>query len=156
MAMRGRLPFKGKNMGSSVFGALAGMGLLALLVFVVGGLLVGALLLCLAFRMVVGHMPSYLRAIGAVLVTTFVSLLASFLLRMVMPFGVSGLVTLATQFLIGAAVINYFLPAKEGGQIGYGKACMVQLVYLVMAIAIGVVFAVIFGVMFASMFTHMH
>lgn len=139
-------------MGSSLFGAMAGMGLLVVLVFVVGGILVGALVLCVAFRWVVGYMPLYLRAIGTVLLTTVASLLASVLLHMAMPFGLSGIVAFAAQFLIGAAVINYLLLTDQGGQIGYGKACMVQLVYLLIAIAIGVVIAVIFGVMFGSMF----
>lgn len=41
---------------SSSFAALAGMGLFAMLMMVVVGILVGALILSLAFRLVVGIM----------------------------------------------------------------------------------------------------
>lgn len=142
-------------MNTSAFAALAGMGMLAMLVFIVTGILIAALVLGLAFRLVVGYMPSYLRSIGAVLLTGIASLVVAVLLRMILPGGLSGLLVLAAQFLVGAAVVNWLLPAQNGSQIGYGKACLVQLLYLVLAIVLGLILGVIVGVLFGGMLAGM-
>lgn len=140
-------------MGTSSFAALAGMGMLALLVMLVGGILVAALVLSVAFRLVVGYMPSYLRSLGAVLLTAVAVVVASVVLGLVMHNGASGLLSGVVQFLVGAAVINYLLLAQNGSQIGYGKACLVELVYMVigfvLAVIIGLIVAMVFG---AAMF----
>lgn len=134
-------------MGTSSFAALAGMGMLALLIMIVGGILVGALVLCLAYRLVVGYMPSYLRALGAVVLTFIAVVAASLVLGMLLHGG--GLLPAIVNFLVGAAVVNYLLLAQDGSPIGYGKACLVQLVYMVigfvLALIIGAVLAMVFG-----------
>lgn len=143
-------------MGTSTFAALAGMGMLAMLIMIVGGILLAGLLLCVAFRMVVGYMPSYLRSVGAI-VLTFVAVVAvSIVLRMILPGSASGLLTLVVQFLVGAAVVNYLLLAQNGSRIGYGKACLVQLVYLVMQILLGLIIGVIIAVVFGAALFGMH
>ncbi|MFC5581711.1 hypothetical protein [Rhodanobacter terrae] len=140
-------------MGTSSFAALAGMGMMALLIMFVGGILVAALVLSVAFRLVVGYMPSYLRSLGAVLLTAIAVVVAAVVLGLVMHGSASGLLSGAVQFLVGAAVINYLLLAQNGSQIGYGKACLVELVYMVigfvLALIIGVIMAMVFG---AAMF----
>lgn len=140
-------------MGTSSFAALAGMGMLAMLVFMVTGVLIAALVLGLAFRLVVGYMPSYLRSLGAVLLTFVAVLVVSVVLGMILPFGLSRLLALVAAFLVGAAVVNYLLLAKDGTQIGYGKACLVQLLYIViefvLALVLGLIMAMVFG---AAMF----
>lgn len=140
-------------MGTSSFAALAGMGMLAMLVFIVTGVLIAALVLGLAFRLVVGYMPSYLRSLGAVLLTFVAVLVVSVVLGMILPFGLSRLLALLAAFLVGAAVVNYLLLAKDGTQIGYGKACLVQLLYIViefvLALVLGLIMAMVFG---AAMF----
>jgi hypothetical protein len=140
-------------MGTSSFAALAGVSMLALLVMFMGGILVAALVLSVAFRLVVGHMPSYLRSLGAVLLTAVAVVVASVVLGLVMHNGASGLLSGVVQFLVGAAVINYLLLAQNGSQIGYGKACLVELVYMVigfvLALIIGLIVAMVFG---AAMF----
>lgn len=143
-------------MGTSTFAALAGMGMLAMLIMIVGGILLAGLLLCVAFRMVVGYMPSYLRSVGAI-VLTFVAVVAvSIVLRMILPGSASGLLTLVVQFLVGAAVVNYLLLAQNGSRIGYGKACLVQLVYLVMQILLVLIIGVIIAVVFGAALFGMH
>ena len=136
-------------MGTSSFAALAGMGMLAMLVFIVTGVLIAALVLGLAFRLVVGYMPSYLRSLGAVLLTFVAVLVVSVVLGMILPFGLSRLLALVAAFLVGAAVVNYLLLAKDGSQIGYGKACLVQLLYIViefvLALVLGFLMAMVFG-----------
>ena len=140
-------------MGTSLFAALAGMGMLAMLVMIVGGILIAALVLCVAFRLVVGYMPSYLRSLGAVVLTAIAVVVASVVLGMVLHGGASGLLSVIVQFLVGAAVINYLLLSQHGSQIGYGKACVVELVYMVigfvLALVIGLLLAMVFG---AAMF----
>ena len=136
-------------MGTSSFAALAGMGMMAMLIMIVGGILIGALVLCLAFRLVVGYMPSYLRSIGVILLTFVAVAVASVVLGMLMHGG-GGLLPAIVNFLVGAAVVNYLLLSQDGSQIGFGKACLVQLVYmvigLVLALIIGVVLAMVFGI----------
>lgn len=147
------LPLKGGFMGTSSFAALAGMGMLALLVMFVGGILVAALVLSVAFRLVVGYMPSYLRSLGAVLLTAVAVVVAAVVLGMVLHGGANGLLSGVVQFLVGAAVVNYLLLSQNGSQIGYGKACLVELIYMVidfvLALIIGVIMAMVFG---AAMF----
>lgn len=135
-------------MGTS-FAALAGMGMVAMLVMFVGGILVAALVLSVAFRLVVGYMPSYLRSLGAVVLMAVVAVVAAVVLGMLMHGAASGLLSAVVQFLVGAAVINYLLLAQNGSQIGYGKACVVELVYIVigfvLALVIGLLLAMVFG-----------
>ncbi len=136
-------------MGTSSFAALAGMGMAAMLVMFVGGILIAALVLSVAFRLVVGCMPSYLRSLGAVVLTAIAVVVASVVLGMVLHGTASGLLSAVVQFLVGAAVINYLLLAQNGSQIGYGKACVVELVYMVigfvLALVIGLLLAMVFG-----------
>lgn len=134
-------------MGTSSFAALAGMGLAAMLVMIVGAILLGALVLCVAFRLVVGYMPSYLRALGVVVLTFIAVVVASVVLGMVTQ-GAGGFVSAVVNFLVGAAVVNYLLPAQDGSRIGFGKACLVQLVYMV----IGFVLLFVIGLIMAMMF----
>ncbi len=138
---------------SSSFAALAGMGLFAVLMMVVVGILVGALILSLAFRLVVGIMPSYLRALGAVVLTLVAVFVVSLVLGMLMHAGGARLLPMIVNFLVGAAAVNYLLLAADGSQIGFGKACLVELVYMVigfvLALIIGLIVAMVFG---AAMF----
>lgn len=138
---------------SSSFAALAGMGLFAVLMMIVVGTLLAALILSVAFRLVVGYMPSYLRALGAVVLTFIAVLIVSVVVGLVMHGTGGGLLSIVVNFLVGAAVVNYLLLSLDGSQIGYGKACVVQLVYsvigIVLALIIGVIFAMLFG---AAMF----
>lgn len=141
-------------MGTSTLAALAGMGLFAILVMIVVGVLLAALVLSVAFRLVVGYMPSYLRSIGVILLTFVAVAVASVVLGMVMHGG-GGLLPAIVNFLVGAAVVNYLLLSRDGSQIGFGKACLVQLVYMViffvLVLIIGVILAMVFGIAMLGM-----
>jgi hypothetical protein len=132
----------------SAFGVLAGMGLLGLLVMVVVGIAVGALLLTLSFRLVVGYMPSYLKAMAAVVLTFIAAAVTVAVLHMVT--GSGRLLGMVVQFLVGAAMVNWLLVAGNGLRIGYGKACLVQLVYTVMEIVVGVIIGILLVVVFGA------
>jgi hypothetical protein len=141
-------------MGTSSLAALAGMGLFGILVMIVVGILVAALVLSVSFRLVVGYMPSYVRAIGALVLTWIAVAIAMVVVGMVTHGAAGGLLSLIVNFLVGAAVVNYLLLAQDGSQIGYGKACMVQLVYSVIGIVLGAIILGIMAVFFGSMLAH--
>jgi hypothetical protein len=141
-------------MGTSSLAALAGMGLFGILVMIVVGILVAALVLSVSFRLVVGYMPSYVRAIGALVLTWIAVAIAMVVVGMVTHGAAGGLLSLIVNFLVGAAVVNYLLLAQNGSQIGYGKACMVQLVYSVIGIVLGAIILGIMAVFFGSMLAH--
>ena len=138
----------------AVSGALAGMGLLAILVIVVIGIAIGALLLSVAYRLVVGYMPSYLRAMGAVVLTGIASAIVIAIAHAVLGSG-GRLLGIVVQFLVGAAMVNWLLLSATGVRVGYGRACLVQLVFTVIEIVVGVVLAImavtLFGLGIASM-----
>jgi len=137
-------------LGISVFGALAGLGAMAILVLVVVGVLVSALVLSLAYRLVVGHMPSYARALA----TVVVSWLAQLVVRAILHGGMGHLLAFVAQFLVGAAIINLLLLARDGSQIGYGKSCLVQLVNMVIFFVLAFVLVLVFGGMMLGMLHH--
>jgi hypothetical protein len=130
------------------------MGLFGILVMIVVGILVAALVLSVSFRLVVGYMPSYVRAIGALVLTWIAVAIAMVVVGMVTHGAAGGLLSLIVNFLVGAAVVNYLLLAQNGSQIGYGKACMVQLVYSVIGIVLGAIILGIMAVFFGSMLAH--
>jgi hypothetical protein len=126
-------------MGTS-FAALAGMGMFAILVMIVVGILLGALILSVSFRLVVGVMPSYLRALGALILTYIAVFVVSLILGMAIH---SRVLTLLVNFLVGAAVVNYLLLAADGRRIGYGKACVVELINMVIGIVLALIIVAI-------------
>ena len=139
-------------MGTS-FAALAGMGMVALLVMIVVGILLGALILAVSFRLVVGFMPSYLRALGAVVLTYVAVFVVAWILGMLVH---SSVLTLIVNFLVGAAVVNYLLLAADGRQIGYGKACVVELVNMVIGFVLALIIFAIVAMMFGTAMLGMH
>jgi hypothetical protein len=142
-------------MGTSSFAALAGMGLFAMLVMIVVGILLAALVLSVAFRLVVGYMPSYLRALGAVVLTWIAGVVAMIIIGLVSSGGgAGGLLALIVQFLVGAFAVNYLLLSQNGSQIGFGKACVVQVIYLVIFIVLAMILAALMAVFFGSMMAH--
>jgi hypothetical protein len=142
-------------MGTSSLVALAGMGLVAMLVAFVVGILVAGLALCVAFRLIIGYMPAYLRSLGVVLLTAAAVVAASIVLGMLMH-GANGWLGVAVEFLVGAAVVNYLLLSQNGSRIGYGKACLVQLVYMVIGFVLFVIVAAILAAIFGTAILGMH
>ena len=141
-------------MGTSTLAALAGMGLFAIVVMIVVGIALAALVLSVAFRLAVGYMPSYLRALGAVVLTWIAGAVAMVAIGMVNSGGTGGFLSLAVQFLVGAAVVNYLLLSQNGSRIGFGKACVVQVIYLVIFIVLAVILGGIMALLFGSMLAH--
>lgn len=139
-------------MGTS-FAALAGMGMFAILVMIVVGILLGALILSVSFRLVVGVMPPYLRALGAMVLTYIAVFVVSLILGMVIH---SSVLTLLVNFLVGAAVVNYLLLAADGRPIGYGKACVVELINMVIGIVLALIILAVFAMAFGTAMLGLH
>ncbi len=112
----------------TAFGALAGMSLLAIVQVIVVGIAMAALLLTVSFRLVLGSMPSCPRAMATVVLATIASAAARGIAHALL--GGGRLLAFVVQFLVGAAMVNRLLLADNGLRIGYGKACLVQRVYL--------------------------
>lgn len=138
---------------SNTFAALAGMGMFAVLIMIVVGIALGALILSVSFRLVVGFMPPYLRALGAVVLTYVAVFVVTLILGLVIH---SSVLSLIVTFLVGAAVVNYLLTAADGSQIGFGKACVVELVNMVIGIVLGLIIAFTFAAVFGAALFGMH
>ncbi len=129
-------------MGTSALERMAAdMGLLGSFFALAGTVLVAALLLALIFRIVVGYFPSVPRAIGVVLLTTVVAIVASIAGRLILPFDVVGWVALGVALLAGAGWVDYQLLASNGLRVGYRKALLVQLIFLGACLLVWMAFA---------------
>lgn len=137
-------------MRTSALAALAGMSVFGMWVTAVVGVLLGAWLLSVAFRVVVGHLPSYLRAVGTVILTLAVTSLAVLGLGLVLPGGAGRLLGAAVMFLVGVTVINRVLLTETGLAIGYAQAALVQLAYMVVAILLALAFGMVLALTFDS------
>lgn len=131
-------------MGTSLLDALANEGMLGSFVLCVIDLLLGALLLCLAFRIVVGYVPSYIRSI-AVLALTLVAMAAAVVVSdMLLPDDTYRLpIVMAAGFVVGAWAVSRQLMSRTGGHIGYARAGLVQLVFMAAGFMLAMVFSAI-------------
>lgn len=129
-------------MAISLFDALANVGMLGSFVLCVVDLLLGALLLCLAFRIVVGYVPSYTRSIAVLALTLVATAAAAVVSGMLLPDDAYRLpIAVATGFLAGTWLVNRLLMSRTGGRIGYARAGLVQLVYMAAGFVLVMVFS---------------
>ena len=129
----------------------AGMGLLGNLKLVVS-IALDAMLLSVAFRWVVGFVPSYLQALAAVLLFS----IAGKLLWLAMPANFNSLVLVGlfgsglVLILLSAWVINHLLRTQTGLPVGFLTAFRVELGYIVISLAAAAVFVLILVLVFGS------
>lgn len=137
------------------FAMLAGVGVIGALALVVIGIALSALVLSVAFRLVVGYMPAYSRAVVAVVAIWLATLVAELVLAIVIRGPTGGVLTALVMFLVGAWVVNRLLRTDTGLAIGFGRACLVQLAYMViaflLALLLGFVLMLVFGAAFMGM-----
>jgi hypothetical protein len=69
--------------------------------------------------------------------------------------GLSSLVSLVVIFLLYAAITNALLKKPDGGQMGFGRACLVTLIQIIIEIILGVILAFVFGAAIFGMFAGM-
>lgn len=149
-----------------------GILLIPMLVGLVLGVLVGALILKLSVKLVEKFSLPYGRACLTVIVAFALGFAINFVIGLVIgliaagaglvsasdPSGlvglqlVSGGIGLVVGFFINAAVINWMVKRPDGSALGFGRACLVALVYLLIFVVLA---AVIGGIVFAIFGTGM-
>ncbi|MHB1896314.1 MAG: hypothetical protein ACYCOY_06670 [Metallibacterium sp.] len=148
---------KGKHMND--FGALMGMGLGVALISGLIGLLIavllGALILLFACKLVVKSDPGYgkavitmLAVIGAAIVVHIVLGVVLFWLGML-----AGLIIFIVDFLVTAWLVQKLMKSPASSEISYGQACLVVVVDWLIWLAIGIVMWVI-GMVIGFSFMH--
>ena len=154
--------------------ALGGMILVIFAVMVVLGLLVGGLLLKFSVRLLQGFSPSYGKSILVVFLAGVAGFIVQIVLTMVMgvgagmgdpaamgseaamagammaSLGVMAISLLAALF-ITAFFINLLIKAPDGRAIGYGRSCLISLLYLVAMVVLGIVASILIGIIIGVM-----
>ena len=153
--------------------ALGGMILVVFAVMMVLGLLVGGLVLKFSVRLLQGFSPGYGKSILVVFLSGVVGFIINIALTMVMgvgagmgdpsmmggeaamagamaSLGIMGVSLLAALF-ITAFFINLLIKSPTGQAIGYGRSCLVSLLYLVAMGVLGVVASIAIGVIVGVM-----
>lgn len=132
----------------------------AILYFVIAlaiGIAVGAGILMLAARVGAGFTPKFPISAATVVVEFIAAAIVSWILHMVLGMGaLSSLISLVVVFLVYAAIANAMLKRPDGGQMGFGKACLVTLVQIIIEIVLGVILVFAFGATMFSMLGSMH
>ena len=147
--------------------AFGGMILLAMAVMVVMGLLVGGLVLKFTVRLLQDFSPGY----GKSVLVVFLAMVAGFVLNIVlsMVMGVGGnaammggdeaamasalmaslglmAISLLASLFITAFFVNLMIRQPDGQAIGFGRSCLVALLYLVVMVVLTIIASVVLGV----------
>ncbi|MEO8803152.1 MAG: hypothetical protein ABI304_08980 [Rudaea sp.] len=126
------------------------------LVSLIIGIAIGAGIIMLSMRLVAGFTPKFLLAAATAIVAWIAVIAASWILGMILGHGtLTSLLALVVFFVVNAAIINALLKRPDGGQIGFGKACLVTLVELIIEIVLGVILFFVFGAGLLGMFAGM-
>lgn len=145
--------------------------LLMFLVVSVAMLLVGGLVLKFSVSLIEKFSPSYGRSLLAVFLAAVASFVVMFVLALVLGVGAAGmsdggdpaaamssmgmmpvlinLISLVVSFALMALAVNLLIKRPDGSALGFGRACLVSLLYMavmvVLAVIIGIVLALVFG-----------
>lgn len=121
------------------------------------GIAIGAGILMLAARVGAGFTPKFPISVATVIVEFIAAAIVSWILHMVLGMGaLSSLLSLVVIFLVYAAIANAMLKKPDSGQMGFGKACIVTLVQIIIEIVLGVILMFVFGAALFGMFAGMH
>ncbi|MGA9334866.1 MAG: hypothetical protein WBV39_11370 [Rudaea sp.] len=123
-----------------------GTVILYALVSLLVGISIAAGIIMLATRIAAGFTPKFLLAAATVVVAWIATFIASWLMHMIVGAGaLSSLIALVVLLLVSAAIINAMLKRPDGGQMGFGKAFLAALLYVIIFIVLGVILFFIFG-----------
>ncbi len=155
--------------------ALGGMILVITAVMFVLGLLVGGLVLKYSVRLLQGFSPGYGKSVLVVFLAGVVGFIVQIVLSMVMGVGagmgdpaamagteaaMAGMMmaslgvmfgSLLAMLFITALIINLMIKAPDGRAIGYGRSCLISLLYLVAMVVLGIVAAIVMGIILGVM-----
>lgn len=153
--------------------ALGGMILVIFAVLFVVGLLIAGLVLKFCVRLLQGFSPGYGKSLLVVFLAGVVGFVINIVLSMVMgpgmgdPSAMAGgeaamagammaslgamAVSLLASLFVTAFFINLLVKAPDGREIGYGRSCLVSLLYLVVMVVLGIVIGIGLGIIIAAM-----
>ena len=155
--------------------ALGGMILVITAVMFVLGLLVGGLVLKFSVRVLQGFSPSYGKSVLVVFLAGVAGFIVQIVLTMVMGLGagmgdpaamagneaaMAGMLmaslgvmaaTLLVALFVTALLINLIIKAPDGQAIGYGRSCLVSLLYLVVMVLLFFVIGFVLSIIVAAM-----
>lgn len=115
---------------------------IALVIFIA----IGAGILMLSAKLGAGFGPKFSMAVVTTIAQFIGAAVVSWILRMVLGMGgLSSLVSLVVIFLLYAAITNALLKRPDGAQMGFGKACLVTLIQIIIQIILGVILVFVFG-----------
>jgi hypothetical protein len=147
--------------------AFGGMILGVFALMMVAGLLVGGLVLKFTVRLLQGFSPGYGKSVLVVFLAGVVGFIINIVLSMVMGVGSNaalmggdeaamagammasmGLmaISLVGSLFITAFFVNLLIKQPDGQAIGYGRSCLVSLLYLVVIVVLGIIAAVVMGI----------
>lgn len=135
-----------------------GLGFGVLLAIIVGALIVGALILMLATRVVEKFTPSFGKALVTQIVIGIAGVIVSIVLRLVVHGLTGSVVAAVVNFFVAAWIIQQLITPPGGevanggamavaadGKMGYGRACLIGLVEYLIALVFGVILGIVFG-----------
>jgi hypothetical protein len=147
--------------------AFGGMILVAMAVMVVLGLLFGGLVLKFTVRLLQGFSPGYGKSVLVVFLAMVAGFVLNIVLTMVMGLGSNaammggdeaamagammaslGLmaISLVASLFITAFFVNLLIKQPDGQDIGFGRSCLVALLYLVVMVVLVIVASLVVGV----------
>ena len=123
-----------------------GTVLVSILVALIVAVVVGGLIIMLATRIVGGFMPSFAQACIAALVAAIAAMILNYIITLALGgSGMTSIVCLVLVFLVNSAVINAIVKRPGGAALGFGTACLISLVQIVIEIVLGVLAFFVFG-----------
>lgn len=146
--------------------ALGGMILVIFAVMCVGGLLIGGLVLKFTVRLLQGFSPGYGKSVLVVFLAMLVGFIVNIVLSMVMGVGNAAMmggdeaamasamaaslgamaISLLASLFITAFFVNLMIKQPDGQAIGFGRSCLVSLLYLVVMVVLVIIASLVLGV----------
>lgn len=146
--------------------ALGGMLVLVFGVMLVVGLLVGGLVLKFTVRLLQSFSPGYGKSVLVVFLAGVAGFVVNIALSMVMGVGSSAMmaggdeaamasamaaslgamaISLVASLFITALFVNLLIKQPDGQAIGFGRSCLVSLLYLVVMVVLAIIASVVLG-----------
>jgi hypothetical protein len=134
-----------------------GTVLVTILIGLIVAVIIGGLIIMLATRVVGGFMPRFSQACIAALISAIGAGVLNWVVGMALgATTTTSIVCLVLVFLLNSAVINAIVRRPGGAALGFGTACLISLVQIVIEIILAVVIGILFGAAFFSMLGTMH
>lgn len=154
--------------------AVGGMILLVVVVMFVVALLIGGLVLKFSVRLLQDFSPGFGRSVLVVFASMVVGVIINIVLTMVMGVGagmgdptmmgneaaMAGMmaaslgimaVSLLASLFVTAFFVNLLIKRPDGGAIGFGRSCLVALVYWVAMVVVGIILSIVMGIVLAML-----